>query len=325
MHTGAAFYLNFTLRQATNSNADSPIHLIGDLDTAEFPFVCHTPIADLIGPDFTRFAEHYVHSSPNGYGYELFCFRRWFLLRELMHRHDYPVAFMADSDVMLYAKLAAFVDTGSEQPWLAAFNVSAHADWVHSASGHSSFWTRAGIDLFCQLLLDLFQKPDQQQRLESIRQNELLNNDSFGISDMTALYLFYKDHAAEVLNLSTSRNGLVFDHNIGMAVNYEHDEYLFERGQKKVLRIENGYPICYNRLLNQPVRMGTLHFQGNTKNLIHRYYTGNGVYRLRLYRTMRLQVRQVYYQTRTIRQQFPVLRPLGPLRHVFNTFQGFSR
>ncbi|MBC8151790.1 MAG: hypothetical protein H7Z72_02660 [Bacteroidetes bacterium] len=325
MHMGTSFYLNFTLRQARVRNADSPIHLIGDGDPSEFPFVQHTRITDLTGADFDGFAEHYVHSSPNGYWYELFCFQRWFLLRELMHRHDYDVAFMADTDVMLYANLTEFVGAATDRTWLAAFNVSAHADWVHSASGHSSLWTRTGIDLFCQLLLDLFQVPAQIQRLDTIRQNELLNNHLFGVSDMTALYLFYQDHSDAVLNLSTPTNGLVFDHNIGMAVNYDHDEYLFRNGQKEISQMQNGYPICFNRLLEQPVRMATLHFQGNTKNLIHQYYTGPGIYRLRLYRTVRLQVRHVYYHTRAIRRQLPRLRPLVPIQHLLNSFQGLSR
>lgn len=303
VHRHYSFYLEFSLRQARLTNSGSPLHLIGDAENDRFPFVNHASIDSLAEADYQRFGEIYTHASPNHIDYELFCFRRWFVLRELMHRYDYSVAFMADSDVMVYDRLTRSADRVRKQGYLAAYNVGTDCDWVNSASGHSSFWTREGIDQFCQFLLDLYSHPDFRPLLDNIRAKSYLITAQMGISDMTALYLFMKQQPGRILNLSKSKRSLAFDHNIGTATNYDLNEYALDPVIKRVVWIDQTKPVCFNKVRQQPVQMVTLHFQGAAKRFIHRHYTGQDLKLLRLYREARLQVANVYHRMLSWQQQ----------------------
>lgn len=318
VHEQYSFYLEFSLRQAQLTNPESPLHLIGDARNNRFPFVQHLPISSLIEKDYRQFGEIYTHSSPNQMHYELFCFRRWFLLRELMHRHQYSLAFMADSDVMIYDQLTCGAGRMIRQNYLAAYNIGADCDWVNSASGHSSFWTREGIDQFCQFLLRIYGHPDFRPLLDNIRSQRHLITSKVGISDMTALYLFMKQRPGKILNLSKSKRSRAFDHNVGTATNYRLHEYALDQGIKRIVWIEQNTPVCLNKLRQQPVQMVTLHFQGPTKSFIHRHYTGDDLQFLRFYREARLQVANVYYRMlawqRQLKHQLDDLVSLSDLR-----------
>ncbi len=318
VHEQYSFYLEFSLRQAQLTNPESPLHLIGDARNNRFPFVQHRPISSLIEKDYRHFGEIYTHSSPNQIHYELFCFRRWFLLRELMHRHQYSLAFMADSDVMIYDQLARSAGRMIRQKCLAAYNSGADCDWVNSASGHSSFWTREGIDQFCQFLLRIYGHPDFRPLLDTIRSQKHLITSKVGISDMTALYLFMKQQSGKILNLSKLKRSQAFDHNVGTATNYNLHEYVLDQEIKRIVWLEQNTPVCLNKIRQQPVQMVTLHFQGPTKRFIHRHYTGDDLQFLRFYREARLQVSNVYHRIlawqRQLKHQLDELIILPDLR-----------
>ncbi|WP_128543555.1 hypothetical protein [Larkinella soli] len=293
IHQNYSPYLEFTLRQAVHTNPDSPVYLLGDPANNRFPFLIHKQINELKSADAQRFQEVYRHQSPNGYAYELFCFIRWFLVKELMQQQGYREVFVADSDVMIFSNLTRYSGETGLNTYLAGFNLGADFQWVASASGHSSYWTREGIDRFCALAIQLYTEPRLMAFMEKIRLGKIEKNDQAGFSDMTALYVYYEEYGTRVRNLSQAREGSAFDHNICMSTNFRIDEYEFEAGRKKVVMRE-GRPIARNRLLNQDILLHTLHFQGNSKNVVHRYYTGKGLLGSRLFRELRYQASLVY-------------------------------
>ncbi len=203
-----------------------------------------------------------------------------------------------DSDLMLYAPLSELADRMQEGRYIAAYGIGADGDWLHSASGHVSCWMLAGIDSFCTFLLRLFTDPAVQTDWQAIYDNPLLNNDHVGISDMTALYLFYKRQSDRILNQSVEWRGQTFDHNINVATNHHLGEYETKRGFKWVHRFGNLQPVCFNTLTHRPVLMGALHFQGSAKNRMHRYYTGTDLRGKRLRCEVRLQAVLSYHHLR---------------------------
>ncbi|RRB07058.1 hypothetical protein [Larkinella rosea] len=297
VHQHYSYYLDYTLRQAVHSNPDSPIHLIGDPENDQFPFVIHHNISDFLNEETDRFKSVYQHHSPNHYDYEYFCFIRWYLVKELMLREGYTQVFVADSDVMIYTDITEYINQTSLNNHLAAFNLGVDYQWVRSASGHSSYWTWDGICQFCELEIDLYTEPRFISFMDQIRAEKIIKNDRAGISDMTALYVFYEEKNAQIRNLSECTDGSAFDHNISMATNYNLDEYEFGLGRKKIV-IKNGYPVARNRFLKKDIRLHTLHFQGNSKNIIHRYYTGGGMIRSRTFRELRFQASVLYHMVR---------------------------
>lgn len=297
IHQHYSFYLEYTLRQAVHSNPDSPIHLIGDPENNQFPFVIHHNISDFLNQDTDFFKSVYQHQSPNHYDYELFCFIRWYLVKELMEREGYRQVFVADSDVMIYTDITDYVNQTSLNNSLAAFNLGVDYQWVRSASGHSSYWTWEGINQFCELMTDLYTEQRYITFMDQIRAEKVIKNDRAGISDMTALYIFYEEKNAQIRNLSECTDGAAFDHNISMATNYNLDEYEFALGRKKIV-IKNGHPVAYNVVLKKDINLHTLHFQGNSKNIVHRYYTGGGMLTNRTFRELRFQASVLYHMVR---------------------------
>lgn len=298
IHKNYSPYLEFTLRQAVHTNPKSPIHLLGDEANNRFPFLIHHHIRDFFNEETAAFTKVYDHSSPNHYDYELFCFIRWYLVKELMKRENYSRVFVADSDVMIYSDITSYFDKSDLDNCMAAFNVGADYQWVRSASGHSSFWTWEGISRFCQMAIDLYTEPRLKGFLNQIRAEKITKNDRAGVSDMTALYVFYEEETARIRNLSESRNGGAFDHNICMATNFNLDEYEFGLGRKKIV-MKHGQPVAYNLVLKQEVMLHTLHFQGNSKNIVHRYFTGKGLLGNTVFRELRFQASVLYHMVKS--------------------------
>jgi hypothetical protein len=92
------------------------------------------------------------------------------------------------------------------------------------------------------------------------------------VSDMTTLYLFYREHPERVVNLAEERSGAVFDIKFAYSSNYCQDEYQLRNGVKRV-EFCRGRPIVF-RQDGCPVRALALHFQGENKLHIPRYYRG---------------------------------------------------
>ncbi|GAB3901744.1 hypothetical protein GCM10028803_26970 [Larkinella knui] len=297
VHQGYSFYLEYTLRQAVHSNPDSPIHLLGDAENNRFPFVMHHTIGDFLNADTDLFKSVYQHDSPNHYDYELFCFVRWYLVKELMKREGYSQVFVADSDVMIYSNMTTYINEAGLKNYLAAYNIGVDYQWVRSASGHSSYWTWEGINRFCELTVNLYTQPRFTAFMDQIKAEKIIKNDRAGISDMTALYVFYEEENSKIRNLSECVDGSAFDHNISMATNYNVDEYEFGLGRKKIT-IKNDWPVAYNVLLKKEIKWHTLHFQGNSKNIIHRYYTGGGLLGSKAFRELRFRASVLYHMVR---------------------------
>ncbi|MRS62558.1 hypothetical protein [Larkinella terrae] len=199
---------------------------------------------------------------------------------------------------MIYSDITDYANKTGLNTQIAAFNVGSDYQWVRSASGHSSFWTMEGIEQFCELAIQLYTEPRFITFMDQIRSEKIIKNDRAGISDMTALYVFYEEKMPMIRNLSECLNGAAFDHNISMATNYNLDEYEFGLGRKKIV-IKDGFPYSYNVFLKKKILLHTLHFQGNSKNIVHRYYTGGGLWSSKTFRELRFKASVLYHMVKS--------------------------
>ena len=81
IHTGDPFYLNFSINQAHISNPNNQIYLITDVISNRYDFVKYINI-DTLREEANKFKNVYKHMSTNPYNGELFCFQRWFILKQ---------------------------------------------------------------------------------------------------------------------------------------------------------------------------------------------------------------------------------------------------
>mgnify|MGYP002622625600 FL=1 len=144
IHSGSQPYLHTCIKQALEKNK---VFLLGsacpDVDDKNFTYI--NPQADM-GKDMNEFSNMYVHLNTTPPDYELFCYTRWFMLRNFMEKYEIPVTMYIDSDVLL------FQDATEGWKNFSDYTMSL----VHRTSGHTSFMTLDGINSFCDMLLSIY-------------------------------------------------------------------------------------------------------------------------------------------------------------------------
>jgi hypothetical protein len=249
MHYGGSNnYLPFTVGQAKIWSLNSPLILIGDRHNNQFPFVTHVDM-NRYAKQALAFQKIYKHFSPNNAPYELFCFIRWFLLRDLMAAHGIERLMHLDSDVLLY------VDVNFEQQNWRQYDLTL----VNGVCAGNMFVNgRRGINELCDVIWEMYARPDAAERLaEAYRVRQQTRE---GVSDMVPLRAYYdanRDRVAEMTGVRA--DGSYWDANIHLPEGFEMD------GPRKRFRFVDGVPYCRDAQSGRDVRFKCLHFQGIAK------------------------------------------------------------
>jgi hypothetical protein len=95
VHSGFNEYLLYTISITKHYNKDNKIILLGDDHNKR--------IANQLGIDFFHYADYteefpYYHVSVNGRQYEKFCFERWFIIYNFLRKHRIEKFVHSDSD-----------------------------------------------------------------------------------------------------------------------------------------------------------------------------------------------------------------------------------
>jgi len=273
-HIGQSLYLQYVLYQAKFSSPNSDVILLGE--NTKFRGIENAPLDNFSNTERIRiFKENYVHMSSNSQEFELNCWLRWFYMFEYMRRNRIHSVFHFDSDVSLYSSIETIVQSYSHLISDCAFMIpyqdSNLLQWL--ASGHVSYWTATMLGEFCDFIIDSFCK-DKYLRLYKDKWNwHISTGRPGGICDMTTLYFFWLERQSLITNLAINYDGNVFDDNVNCSSNHKEDEYVIHQGIKKIKFI-NKKPMFISKKTGEFVYAHAIHFQGNAKVFIPRYYTG---------------------------------------------------
>lgn len=257
IHSGLHDYLNYTIRQASKNNT---VVLIGDqspdLNLENFKFANLNEYSN----GFSEFENNYVHLNTTPSPYEIFCYKRWFILKNYMEKNNLDTIFYIDSDVLL------FVDVNEEWEKFSQFEMTL----LHRTAAISSFITRKAINNFCDMLLKVYSQKNSYpyKKIEShyrVRQSCGLPG---GVCDMTLLEFFHYQSdfgggPGRVGEMMQIINDSTYDHNI----NAEDQDFEFIGGMKNI-KIKDGIPYVFNKKLNKDIKFNSLHFQGHAKPYI---------------------------------------------------------
>ena len=251
MHYGNSNYLPFTIGQAKLASLTSPIVLIGDQTNNVLPFITHVDM-NRYSRQAVEFQKVYRHLSPNGFPYELFCFLRWFLLRDFMLEHGLKHIIHLDSDVLLYT------DVNNERQNWKDFDLSL----VNGVCAGNMFvnGTR-GLEDLCQVIWDMYAGPGAQDKLDAIYAQRRQFNGA--VSDMVALKSLYDSNRDRIAEMS----GIQPD-NTYWDANMHMDEGFDMCGPLKRVRFINNHPYCHHIDSDRDIRFKGLHFQGVAKTHI---------------------------------------------------------
>jgi hypothetical protein len=261
IHNGNSGYLQYSIKKALERNI---VYLIGDTDPSiqDEKFV-YVKSSNYITEEYKQFEEIYEHLSTNDYAFEIFCFLRWFIIKEFMLQNKICTSFYIDSDVMLY------VNVNDEWKKFDQYDFTL----LHRTAAVSSFITKIGIENFCKFLLNTYKNKNTYQ-FEKIASHYTIRKKyglAGGVCDMTLLDFFHY-HAdvgggpGKVGEMMTIIDGSTYDHNILAA-----DQYFEFDGYKKVKMI-NGIPYVFSIKIGKLIRFNSLHFNSHMKVYMKDYF-----------------------------------------------------
>ncbi len=250
LHYGCSHYLPFTAGRAKMMNIDSPVILIGDAANEKFlPFVQHVPM-NRYAKQAVELEKHYKHLSPNGQGYELFCFLRWFILRDFMKAHDLTEIIHLDSDVLINVNV-----TRERSNWL-----DYDLTLVRSVCAGNMFvnGTRT-LEELCDIIWDLYTGPESDRKLGELYAKAQVSGG--GVCDMSALQLLCDASPGRVGEMTgVQPDDSYWDANFRQSEGFE-----IENGMKKMTWL-NGLPFGRHINSGRDIFFKSLHFQGKAKD-----------------------------------------------------------
>ncbi|MFW5435436.1 hypothetical protein [Paenibacillus apiarius] len=246
MHRGNEPYLSFSLQQAKCSNPHAEVILIGKPANRGHggPHVRHAFLGDYFA-GAALFSNVYKHDSPNTREYNLFCFQRWFVLRDYMCRHGITEGYYLDSDVMLYANMRN--SHLRRHPFELCWTTYVHID---------------PLKQLCEMMMGAFADPASFSHLR--HHTRQLGHPA--VSDMIAFDLFYSHVLGNTRTYGFHQDGL-YDYNLHHCSGFE-----MQGGFKKIYWSGGA---LYGNLLAEHrfLRINSLHFQGGAKIYMSHFHT----------------------------------------------------
>lgn len=220
----------------------------------------------------TAFEDSYVQMSSYSRAFDMGCFKRFFIIRQVMVEKDLDSLFHIDSDVLLFEDLRRFEQDILKPAGVACgLHMPRHQPSMRMSFGaHTSYWTRPAIEDFCDFLGRIYR--DLPSEVHDKWRWHQDNKVSGGICDMTMQYLWARNRN-DVTNFAAPIADGVFDFNVNTGENLVPDEYRTRFGKKAVF-FRNGLPFCDATDGSSARRFRSLHFQGSAKSQMARMSLG---------------------------------------------------
>lgn len=251
VHMNAAAYLKPVLATARKFN--SRVILIGNPRAEGANGLCEFVRFEPYAREAAYFQTIYRHLNSNPHGFELFCFQRWFVLRDFLDSQNIDRCFAMDSDVLLYA------NAGSEFARL--FESDCQFTLLNRTSGGSSFFSREGLVQFCRFVRETYenQSGPRFQFLTSTFSEFQKSKWPGGICDMTLFRMYAQEANSRFGEMCSVIDAATYDRNINLSDGYEM------LGPMKRIYACGGLPYCKSLDSEAFVQFKTLHFQGDAK------------------------------------------------------------
>ena len=265
IHNGKQKYLKDTLRLAQKYN--ETVILLGNKANEK---MCANWIdsSRLSISKFDEFKVHYIHLSPNSYDYELFCFQRYFLLEAYMQESNITECIMLDSDVCSFVN---YSELDFQQYEIAASCMYYHDTSKWMAVPHVTYWRLEQLQEFTNYLI--VQYRDNNKKLMDKHEMLLKEQASYGISDMSLLYLWIMQKDRKFWNLAIAKDGQTFDVFFNTPVNCDGVPFQMTHGIKKVI-FQNKIPYFITEN-NKQIKANVIHAQGDRKKYVHMIASGH--------------------------------------------------
>ena len=262
--------MKYSFKQAQRFHPDTPIILLGDQSNSHYDMVSHHLITDYSN-GAQNFEKLYKHRSQNDYDYELFCFKRWFIIKEFIDKNGCCGSFIClDSDVLIYDNLNCISSWLQEGQRMTICN--------SNGPEYAFFDTSDVLATFCAFICKIYTDHDYSNLLDTFYSDHVAAGRDGGVCDMTAFYHFSKENPALVADLHVIKNRTVFVDNFIIS-----DGFVMDYGKRrKKVYWKNGSPYGIHIESGEYIRFLAIHFQGKAKKIMPRYFRGQGIWLQRL-------------------------------------------
>ena len=258
IHTGYTKALYYSIRQARKSNPHAKILLIGDKERKNLSkYSTFIDIDSLQSSDIALFEEVYVHLGKSSRAFEMFCIRRWFILRNLMLTHKIDRCLHIDSDVMLFCNISTTFESLShyDTALTSALAITMNINNIEVLKD------------FCNFVIETYTNEECLNKFKTMYYSGRHNEGVGGsISDMDLSRDFFSSSSFSLFDLSYPYNKSVFDCSIiagrpsfkmKRKMKYEMKEIFFEDNIPYCLYMENNE---YSK-----IKLNSMHFISHSK------------------------------------------------------------
>jgi hypothetical protein len=249
VHKGDSFYLKYALKNAKKFNPDSEIFLLADGTKENY-----SGVTKLDSNKFSKYSKEidklYVHKNTSNPEIELFCIKRWFVLRDFVEKYKFDKVFALDSDVLLYENITEDAKNFAKFDFLLALGVSA---------GMTLFNNQKGLKEYTNLVIDFYKN--------KIGKVEYEPNGT--ITDMSFWKVLNNSKKFKVGEITDIINNATYD----AGILNEQKEILMKNGLKQII-FKNLLPYGKTKKSNLLIRLKCIHCQGPTKFYMKYYSNG---------------------------------------------------
>lgn len=255
VHTGPSVYLYYVVKQARRWNPTAEIVVLSDIPRPEIRRYAKVALMAEFSDGAAEFARVYQHLSVNPFGFELFCFQRWFVLRDFLATHPAARVVHLDSDVLSYT------DFAPEFARLGDFDVG-----IVGFQGPQSMLIASDkfIPELCDHITRLF--TEEAHALAEMYAEWRTQTDFTAVSDMHALHTLLATGKFRKLDLAVVRDNCTYDGTIHEAEGFSladgQKHLVWRNGQPWATRADTGASVCFR----------TLHCQGPSKPRILEHF-----------------------------------------------------
>lgn len=209
-------------------------------------------INDLGSDDINLFENSYIHLGRSSYKFEMFCIKRWFILRNFMDKFSIQNCLHIDSDVMLLTNIEESLECFNDCDIALANNLALTMK-INNIDV---------IKEFCNFIIDMYGKEENVNYLKSLYfdTDRCRNGTAGSISDMDLSRMFFDKTSFNTKNLSEIYNNSFFD----SAVVYGDPNFeMIKKGRYTMKKVFFENKVAYCNIDEKPslkIRVHSLHF-----------------------------------------------------------------
>jgi len=258
IHTGYSKALYYSILQARKTNPNAKIFLIGDKENKKLSkYSTFVDIETLYSDDIALFEKVYVHLGKSSRMFEMFCIKRWFILRNLMLSHKIDRCLHIDSDVMLFCDVSSTFESLSyyDAALTSALAITMNINNVEVLKG------------FCNFVIETYRNEDRLNGLKNMYHSGRHNEGVGGsISDMDLSRIFFSKNSFSLFDIAQIYNESIFD----CAIIYGRPSFKMKKKMKYEMKeafFEDGILYCMYLQNNEysKVKLNSLHFISYSK------------------------------------------------------------